>query len=538
MALVCDICGGKLRIEEGGDAVCESCGMTHSSNRMKEKIQEIKGTVSIEGNVKTEKADFEILAGKLIGYHGADVDIVIPDGVVTIGAEVFKDMAAIRSVKIPDSVTEIGTEAFRGCRSLKNIKIPPNVEEISERTFAGSGIEDIDFPALSIKRIARGAFAGCSLPFFVVPTSITKIEDYVFSGCRIANISIPISVKEIGEGAFEWCESLTNIRIPNSVTKIGEGAFKGSKLLAVEIPGSVSELRKGTFERCKSLTSVKMSNGVTKIGEGAFKECKSLKDIELPNSVVELDRDAFLECTSLTKVTIPDSVTFGGLTSAIFKGCSSLIDVKMPKSAVQIPPEMFSGCTRLSNIVIPNGVGSIRKEAFKDCNSLSRITIPDSVEGIGEKAFVGCSNLVEVHLPKKFGSIKGLDIRTLPRIEQSVYYYGGIASPWFKEADRNTYDKKSGCYIATAIYGSYDCPAVWTLRRYRDETLAGTWFGRMFISAYYAISPTLVKWFGNTNWFKKVWRGPLDRMVARLNKLGIENTPYEDKKIMEGKKWR
>jgi hypothetical protein len=87
-----------------------------------------------------------------------------------------------------------------------------------------------------------------------------------------------------------------------------------------------------------------------------------------------------------------------------------------------------------------------------------------------------------------------------------------------------------GCYVATAVYGSYDCPQVWTLRRYRDYTLAETWHGRAFIRAYYAISPTLVKWFGHTNWFKKMWRGKLDRMVASLNADGVEDTSYEDRK--------
>ena len=86
-----------------------------------------------------------------------------------------------------------------------------------------------------------------------------------------------------------------------------------------------------------------------------------------------------------------------------------------------------------------------------------------------------------------------------------------------------------GCYVATCVYGSYDCTQVWTLRRYRDDTLGATWYGRLFIHTYYAISPTLVKWFGNTNWFKKLWKGKLDRMVAKLQSEGVENTPYEDK---------
>ena len=86
-----------------------------------------------------------------------------------------------------------------------------------------------------------------------------------------------------------------------------------------------------------------------------------------------------------------------------------------------------------------------------------------------------------------------------------------------------------GCYVATAVYGSYDCPQVWTLRRYRDYTLAETWYGRAFIRTYYAISPTLVKWFGHTEWFKKMWKGKLDRMVAGLNAEGVKDTPYEDR---------
>lgn len=89
--------------------------------------------------------------------------------------------------------------------------------------------------------------------------------------------------------------------------------------------------------------------------------------------------------------------------------------------------------------------------------------------------------------------------------------------------------QSGGCYVATAVYGSYDCPQVWTLRRYRDYTLAATWYGRAFIHTYYALSPTLVKWFGHTEWFKKLWKGKLDRMVVNLQADGIESTPYEDR---------
>ena len=86
-----------------------------------------------------------------------------------------------------------------------------------------------------------------------------------------------------------------------------------------------------------------------------------------------------------------------------------------------------------------------------------------------------------------------------------------------------------GCYVATAVYGSYDCPQVWTLRRYRDYTLAETWYGRAFIRTYYAVSPTLVRFFGETDWFKNLWKPKLDRIVRHLNAKGVSDTPYQDR---------
>lgn len=98
----------------------------------------------------------------------------------------------------------------------------------------------------------------------------------------------------------------------------------------------------------------------------------------------------------------------------------------------------------------------------------------------------------------------------------------------------STYQKpevetNAGCYVATAIYGSYDCPQVWTLRRFRDDTLDVSWFGRCFIKTYYAISPTLVKWFGESAIFKGIFTPILDKMVKSLKDKGVSDKPYNDK---------
>ena len=96
------------------------------------------------------------------------------------------------------------------------------------------------------------------------------------------------------------------------------------------------------------------------------------------------------------------------------------------------------------------------------------------------------------------------------------------------EKSSTTNSGEKGCYVATCVYGSYDCPQVWTLRRFRDNTLALNPIGRIFIKIYYTLSPTAVKLFGDYNWFRTVIKKALDRLVNNLNKQGIKNTPYND----------
>jgi len=85
-----------------------------------------------------------------------------------------------------------------------------------------------------------------------------------------------------------------------------------------------------------------------------------------------------------------------------------------------------------------------------------------------------------------------------------------------------------GCYVATSVYGSYDCPEVWTLRRYRDHKLATTKRGRSFIKFYYAISPGLIKVFGKTRLFRFIAKKMLDRKVRKLQAKGFASSPYDD----------
>ena len=107
----------------------------------------------------------------------------------------------------------------------------------------------------------------------------------------------------------------------------------------------------------------------------------------------------------------------------------------------------------------------------------------------------------------------------------NVYQSGNSVS---YRPDNNGNQKSGGCYIATCVYGSYDYPSVWVLRRFRDYHLAKYKLGRLFIRGYYAVSPGLVKHFGSQKWFRMMWKGILNPFVESLKRKGYSDEKYED----------
>ena len=315
-------------------------------------------------------------------------------------------------------------------------------------------------------------------------------------------IVVPNSVKIIGEDAFMDCIGITSVVLPDSVQEIGESAFRDcTALTSVVIPDSVQKIGSHAFENCKSLASVKIPDSVQKIGDHAFAYCKSLASVKIPDSVQKIGDYAFYGCSSLTIVEIPDSV--GGIAEYAFCECESLISVTIPNSVWGIGEHAFYGCSSLTSVRIPSSVKHIYSSAFSDCTALRKVKIDGEPE-IRSSVFAGCNvQIVE-------------------------------ASEEWKKKNWSLFDclkeyEPRGCYVATAVYGSYDCPEVWTLRRFRDDTLDRTWYGRAFIRAYYAVSPALVRWFGTTGWFRSLFKAPLDRFVRKLRQRGVQDTPYQDK---------
>lgn len=170
---------------------------------------------------------------------------------------------------------------------------------------------------------------------------------------------------------------------------------------------------------------------------------------------------------------------------------------------------------------------SKRKEtailAFEDCKAFSKGALAGYADQMIElmRSDTGLDDIKNETFPGFPNDLIELMLDTPQKLDKLKNASSGSGS--------KSSASSGGCYVATCVYGSYDCPQVWTLRRYRDNTLSKTWYGRAFIKTYYSVSPILVKWFGKTAWFKTMWKGTLDSMVKKLNDSGVENTPYKDR---------
>ena len=172
--------------------------------------------------------------------NGQEVtNLIIPNGVTSIGYCAFKGYKALTSIKIPNSVTEFGKHAFEGCSALTSIEIPD---------------------------------------------SVTNIGDCAFSECEaLTSIEIPNSVTKIGGYAFWGCEALTSITIPDSATEIPAFYFYDYRGLKIVCEATTPPIF-NTYRRYKktSLYVPKESIKAYKKTDG-WRNFKKIKAIESLN---------------------------------------------------------------------------------------------------------------------------------------------------------------------------------------------------------------------------------------------------------------
>lgn len=157
-------------------------------------------------------------------YCNSLTSVTIPDSVTSIGVNAFCDCSSLTSVYISDIASWCGI-AFNGGYSnplsrgadlylngklVTDLVIPDGVTSIGEGTFYGCiSLTSITIPD-GVTNIGDCAFHDCnSLTSITIPNSVTSIGDYAFEYCRsLTSITIPNSVTSIGDKAFYGCNRL------------------------------------------------------------------------------------------------------------------------------------------------------------------------------------------------------------------------------------------------------------------------------------------------------------------------------------------
>lgn len=181
---------------------------------------------------------------------GKDADVVIPEGVHTIGEWAFF-FGFINSVTFPSTLTTISEHAFSSCEIDEKVIIPDSVTTIGDYAFSGSGYSfglDISLPS-TLTSIGNGVFRGSGLGRIVIPEGVTSIGDYAFSDCEYLNyVTLPEGLEVIGNEAFMNACYLFSINFPESLTTIGDYAFSNTWVNSAAFSENLISIGERAFE--------------------------------------------------------------------------------------------------------------------------------------------------------------------------------------------------------------------------------------------------------------------------------------------------
>lgn len=130
------------------------------------------------------------------------------------------------------------------------------------------------------------------------------------------------------------------------------------------------------------------------------------------------------------------------------------------------------------------------------------------------------STLGETNFPG-FGVMVGVEKLSQNDIEQAIKLYKtNISSKNIFREPPAAYSRqspqKSGCFIATAVYGDVEEYHVKVLRNFRDTRLQKSFLGRVFIKIYYWLSPPMADLVAQNLFFKRIFRRITDFIVKNI----------------------
>ena len=124
--------------------------------------------------------------------NGEEVtDLVIPEGVTSIGDYAFDNYTALTSVTIPDGVTTIGTYAFRRCNSLKDFYCCAEKVPEAESAFGNTNLKEVTLhvPATSIS-VYQATEPWKNFKEIVALSNNSNTQDYFPEGTKWTEIRL------------------------------------------------------------------------------------------------------------------------------------------------------------------------------------------------------------------------------------------------------------------------------------------------------------------------------------------------------------
>lgn len=231
-------------------------------------------------------------SGKLIS------DIVIEEGITSIGEYNFDYCYSVKNVVISSTVKKIGKEAFRWCTSLESVNIPEGVESIGDEVFAICiALKSIEIPA-SVTHIGEAAFLQCFSLSNITVDENNKVYSSDSAGALFDKNKTVLIQYPLGRKTAEYVA-------PNSVKKINDMAFFYAKYVQkVVLPEGLTSIGIASFYCCCSLGSIKLPESLTTIGEANFYMCAGLKEITFPKSLKEIKEGSLVINPFLEKIYI------------------------------------------------------------------------------------------------------------------------------------------------------------------------------------------------------------------------------------------
>jgi hypothetical protein len=301
----------------------------------------------------------------IFGYVGSSKDIVIPDGIITIGKEAFKSIS-LSSVTIPESVTTIEDSAFANT-GLNEINVPNTVTNIGTSAFKNIMIVKYKGSATysSNDKYWGAKYMNCDLSdLFVISDDGLTLIKYIGSSY---DVTIPNGIKVIGDRAFQ-SKSCYNVVIPEGVEKIGEYAFANTSNSSITVPSTVNEIGYHAFYHRSNVVykgpatyseddddawGAQMLNGGYREGDLVYSDSTKKKVVDT--------------YSTSGNIIIPDSVEVVGYRAFASTEYNS---ITLPLELKKIEEEAFDWCKLNDVLVVPSDVESIEKYAFEDVRAV------------------------------------------------------------------------------------------------------------------------------------------------------------------------